>query len=347
MNFSKKHLVPGLIGNLLVAIIGFVGIAMIFFDNIIVDKAGAFLYFTTLSNLFVAVVSLILFILYIVSLKKDKNYVSEFWQVLKMISVVSVAITFTMVVIFLAPADPSFNFFGGSQLFLHLLTPLAAVFSFIFFEYATKIRFRFFFTPIIFVLVYGVFYIVFAFTAKEGTLVDWYGFMFQTGGVKAPVDPSKFNYGTFFLFLGESLGGAVVFGFVFWLVNKICNLIFIGYTVTSKDIEYSDEIVEPEKSRDSGEHSAIEEPVEEPVQKKKTSSKSRVSAPKKYKDAARVYHISRSKFVSRSWQVKLAQGEKAIKIFPTQAEAIDYAKKLVRSQGGSIRIHSMKGQLRK
>ena len=65
---------------------------------------------------------------------------------------------------------------------------------------------------------------------------------------------------------------------------------------------------------------------------------------KKY--SARVYHISRQKIVGK-WQVKLANSKKAIKYFDTQLEAINYAKGLVKTQGGSIRVHSLTGQMRK
>ncbi|MCH5172127.1 MAG: DUF2188 domain-containing protein [Erysipelotrichales bacterium] len=76
---------------------------------------------------------------------------------------------------------------------------------------------------------------------------------------------------------------------------------------------------------------------------KKVAVKKEV-APAKYKDKARVYHISKN---DENWQVKLAGGEKAIKLFKTQKEAIDYANALVETQGGSIRIHSLKGKIRK
>ena len=66
----------------------------------------------------------------------------------------------------------------------------------------------------------------------------------------------------------------------------------------------------------------------------------------KYKDGARTYHISKH-FPSGKWQVKLANGEKAIKLFDTQLEAINHAKGLVKSQGGSIRVHSLQGRIRK
>ena len=56
-------------------------------------------------------------------------------------------------------------------------------------------------------------------------------------------------------------------------------------------------------------------------------------------------HISRRQ--DKMWQVKFAKGKRAIKIFNTQAEAIVFAKKLAKSQVGSIRIHSLKGRIRK
>jgi hypothetical protein len=60
----------------------------------------------------------------------------------------------------------------------------------------------------------------------------------------------------------------------------------------------------------------------------------------------RVYHISKQ-IDSGKWQVRLATGQKAIKLFDTQEQAIFYAKSLVKSQGGSIRVHSLKGKMRK
>ena len=378
MKFSKKHFVVGLIGNLLVCALGLTGIIMLMLENS--NLAETMKYFTTLSNVLVTLCAFVNLILYVVSISKRKNCVKEFFQVMKLISVVAVAITFTIVMVFLAPNNTTgIDLFAGSQLFMHVITPIAAVFSFIFLEYQTKIRFRFFYFPVFFALAYGAFYISYAFLAPAGQAIDWYGFMFEAGARVAPVDLTKFTLGQFLLFLGESLGGGVVFGFVFWLLNKIMNLIFIGYTVAPEAIEESpaqvEEPVSEEKEVPVVEEKPVEEkPVEEvkeeaseepeakeekepgiaekspakPAPSEKPKSKRNVNYnPNKYKDGVRVYHISRSKFMSKYWQVKLAGGEKAIKIFPTQAEAITYAKELVRKQGGSIRIHSMKGQLRK
>ena len=47
------------------------------------------------------------------------------------------------------------------------------------------------------------------------------------------------------------------------------------------------------------------------------------------------------------WQVKLGKGEKALKLFETQAEAIAYAKEKANNQDGSIVIHKKDGKIRK
>lgn len=63
-------------------------------------------------------------------------------------------------------------------------------------------------------------------------------------------------------------------------------------------------------------------------------------------DNAAVYHISQRKELNK-WQVKKNQANKAVKLFDTQKEAIEYAEALARSQGGSIRVHGVSGKIRK
>ena len=65
----------------------------------------------------------------------------------------------------------------------------------------------------------------------------------------------------------------------------------------------------------------------------------------KKKETVKNYHVA--KRADGKWQVKFAGGEKAIKLFATQAEAIAYAKKLAENQDGSISIHKKDGKLRK
>ena len=63
------------------------------------------------------------------------------------------------------------------------------------------------------------------------------------------------------------------------------------------------------------------------------------------KDRPKTYHISTRD--DGKWQVKLAGGEKALKLFDTQAEAIAFAKEKANNQDGSIVIHKKDGKIRK
>ena len=47
------------------------------------------------------------------------------------------------------------------------------------------------------------------------------------------------------------------------------------------------------------------------------------------------------------WQIKAAGGAKAIKLFKTQKEAIDYCKNLADNQDANIMIHKEDGSFRK
>ena len=90
------------------------------------------------------------------------------------------------------------------------------------------------------------------------------------------------------------------------------------------------------------------EPQPEPKPRPAVRRPEAAPAPRRsvpYKGGTRTYHIS--KHPSGQWQIKLASSDKAIKLFDTQAEAIAYAKGLVESRGGSVRIHSVKGRMRR
>lgn len=85
---------------------------------------------------------------------------------------------------------------------------------------------------------------------------------------------------------------------------------------------------------------------EEELKERQEAEELRKKGPGFYNGRARVYHISRQKDGVR-WQVRLATGKRAIRLFPTQKEALAFAKELCLRNGGSIRIHSLKGRMRK
>ena len=44
------------------------------------------------------------------------------------------------------------------------------------------------------------------------------------------------------------------------------------------------------------------------------------------------------------WEVKFAGGEKAIKLFDTQKEAVEYSKVMAENQDGVLLVHNSKGK---
>ncbi len=60
----------------------------------------------------------------------------------------------------------------------------------------------------------------------------------------------------------------------------------------------------------------------------------------------KVYHISK-RSEDRRWQVKAEGATKAVKLFFTQGEAIEYAKSVAGNQDGRIVIHKEDGSFRK
>ena len=72
-------------------------------------------------------------------------------------------------------------------------------------------------------------------------------------------------------------------------------------------------------------------------------STTKIAPPKKSSDdAKRVYHVSKRE--DGKWQVKFAGGEKAIKLFKTQKEALDYSKEMTKNQKGALLVHNSKGK---
>lgn len=85
-------------------------------------------------------------------------------------------------------------------------------------------------------------------------------------------------------------------------------------------------------------------PVAKKVDKrvKRTSTEKIVAKKKPVDESTRVYHVAKRE--DGMWQVKFAGGEKAIKLFKTQKEAVDYSKKMSKNQKGAMLVHNSKGK---
>lgn len=84
------------------------------------------------------------------------------------------------------------------------------------------------------------------------------------------------------------------------------------------------------------------------MEKKKVTVKpaTKEEAPAKEKKVINCYHVTQNADKT-AWEVKLANGAKAIKLFRTQKEAQDYAKELGEKNDRGFVLHSKKGKIRK
>ena len=65
--------------------------------------------------------------------------------------------------------------------------------------------------------------------------------------------------------------------------------------------------------------------------------------------AKTVYHVSKRENDEREWKVFIQGSDKVIKLFKTQKEALDYAKKLCdnKDDGSYVMLHGLDGKIRK
>ena len=86
------------------------------------------------------------------------------------------------------------------------------------------------------------------------------------------------------------------------------------------------------------------EPAKKPAKAapaKKAAAPAKKPAAKKEEVNFRTYHLV--KRADGKWEVKFAGGQKAIKLFNTQKEALEYSKKMAENQDGKVLVHNSKG----
>ncbi len=367
----KVKKILSLVFTLLCIVLSSIGLALYYASNAFdASKATSFLPFTINSNIFLAIVGLLFLIVGIISLVEDRPLPQ--WVVqLKLASVTLVSITFLVVIFYLAPLwgidDTNKSFYLDCNLFLHVLAPLFAIIGFVLFDVETKIKWRWNWLGTLFVLVYASLYIALIFV-NEDLGYDIYNFAHEKNS-------SSIDILRMVISLVAMIAGSYALANLWWALNHL------SYKCTYKEDAKCDEDA-PKEEKKVKEASNNKQPTEEekqvaPLAKPSsapTASKhvessnktheaakpvasSKVATPTKkvaskpasnlYNGNTRTYHISTTKSLLGKWQVKLAGGEKAIKVCATQQEAIDYTRELVKSQGGSIRLHSLDGRIRK
>lgn len=159
-------------------------------DIIVVDPWYGFVgfdslkFFTSLSNILVALASFVMLIFNIKNLSKGTNYYPAWATTFKYLATVGVAVTFFTVAFFLAPAGPisgkSFlSFYTANSFFLHFLTPVLAIISFVLFEKMDNFKFSETLWGLLPVVLYAIVYVIMVvIVGSEGGWPDFYGFTF-------------------------------------------------------------------------------------------------------------------------------------------------------------------------
>ena len=144
-----------------------------------------FKFFTVLSNVFVAIAAFIVLVFNIKGAIDDKFKLPKWAFTIKYVATVSVTVTLMTVTFFLGPYSVAlgkgyFNMFAGNNLFMHLLTPLLAIFGFIFCEKTEQFSFKNTFWGLVPVVLYGIVYTIMVVFVGEanGGWKDFYGFTF-------------------------------------------------------------------------------------------------------------------------------------------------------------------------
>lgn len=223
-----------------------------------------------------------------------------------------------------------FNYQGGMLFFLFLI-PVVSALQFIFFKAEPTINFKKTFSPFIAIILYNIVIVSLVLASEPKVAVANYVPAFFYCVTPALAAEFELAYGITvntthaIIILVASIVGTYVVSVLVWGLNRIMSLIIVG-------AEYR-----------TGKRA-------EPKEKKggfKNYVKEKFSFAGTGARLDHVYHISYHDRKKHTWKVKSEGAGRALKVFPTQKEAIEYAKNEVRKHGGSIRIHSMVGKMRK
>ena len=137
-------------------------------------------FFTTLSNVYSAIIALLFVILLIIYFKKDKVF-PKWMKIVYASAVTSVMLTFFTVILFLEPTMMAqgykftFLYWGMDYLLFHAINPLLALISYLFFFKGEKLNWKhLFFT----VIPMGIYTCIYTPCVLTHTWPDFYGFTF-------------------------------------------------------------------------------------------------------------------------------------------------------------------------
>ena len=173
-----------------------------------------FKYFTIQSNVLSGIVSIIFAVFGIRKLKGVSSDIPTALYVMRLAATAGVSLTMTTVLVYLGPIFGYAFMLTHTNLFFHLLLPLSAIVSFVFFDTTDKISFRSTLFSLTHFALYAAFYLSVALShvvnGKVDLIYDWYSF--TTFGI-----PVSFA-------IAAVLGG-VIYGFAL-LLRKLNSIVY-------------------------------------------------------------------------------------------------------------------------
>ncbi|MDY6367456.1 MAG: hypothetical protein SPL13_02950 [Clostridia bacterium] len=193
MNIKKKTFIA-LIINCIIAVVGILGAVFSFTDvkitgsPVLIENSNSLQFFTFQSNIIVTVLCVIAAVYEYLNIKKGVQ-IPKILIGLKIAATVGVALTFMVVLLYLAPFNPYgfFSMYTNNNLLFHFLIPVLATVNIIFFEGRKDVEFYYTFIGMIHMIVYSVYYnLTIVFNLKDGQIspdTDWYRFYYNGTGI--------------------------------------------------------------------------------------------------------------------------------------------------------------------
>ena len=179
---KKTTQILSIVFNLFVFLSAAVSVLLMFLvsgsGNMLVSRFRIFLYFTVDSNILCAIACLLIAIARIRAIKGQNAFLSKKLLALKYAGTVAVTVTMLTVILFLVQFYGFKALYQGANLYLHLLSPLAALCSFILIDIDFALSSRYITLSVFPTLIYGIIYLIMVvFIGEEnGGWKDFYGF---------------------------------------------------------------------------------------------------------------------------------------------------------------------------
>lgn len=359
MNKSRKLSLLNMFINLAVIVMSLLGIYYFVVNPLVTQQAigpDMLKYYTVLTSIVTLLAAALMIWANIISFIKKKDCTPRLFYSMRYLSAVMSLLTLITVTAFIYPelkADPEYAgsailvIFGlaGGSIFLHFLCPIISMIQFTCFEIEPKARFLKTLEPLIGTLLYavGIIASMFAIQQTQGVeaaakFAPYFFFWITPDLAKTGFDWAGYG-GNYLVNIGIAVGVILIAyaaAILLWLLNRMFHAAFIG--------EEYQPITPTAKKTPSKKKGA-------PAPKKGNAFTSFVKRKVAFGDGTSssgpVYHISYHDRSLRTWKVKAENAGRALKVFPTQKEAIAFANSCIKKSGGSIRVHSMMGRMRK